>query len=228
MVRDFMRCAQVSRLGRSGAVSCSHPSTSVISSSLSRSRMPTISPSPLGTEIRMASPITSRSTYWRFSPRTVRSRWASTRTGPCTGWARMSPMVATRASVGADREVLVFAVDFLVFAADFVVLAATDKGGLLLVGRMPHRYRGPVDTGRSRRPLPASGATGHGRCGGGVGVARVLLNLRRQGGDTYGGLPHDRMDMTQSPVCDVSVLSARRSRGDPCGDPGVIRAVAAG
>src|SRR5690625_7518947 len=56
------------------------------------------------------------------------------------------------------------------------VLAATDKGGLLLVGRMPHRYRGPVDTGRSRRPLPASGATGHGRCGGGIGVARVLLN----------------------------------------------------
>src|SRR5690625_7989943 len=67
------------------------------------------------------------------------------------------------------------------------VLAATDKGGLLLVGRMPRRYRGPVDTGRSRRPLPASGATGHGRCGGGIGVARVLLNLRRQGGNTYGG-----------------------------------------
>src|SRR5690625_7279063 len=93
----------------------------------------------------------------------------------------MSPMVTTRESAWAGRAVLVFASDFLVFfAAVFAVLAATDKGGLLLVGRMPHRYRGPVDTGRSRRPLPASGATGHGRCGGGIGVARVLLNLRRQ------------------------------------------------
>src|SRR5690625_5505714 len=88
----------------------------------------------------MASPITSRSTYSRLSPRTVRSRWASTRTGPCTGWARMSPMVTTRESAWAGRAVLVFASDLLVFfAAVFAVLAATDKGGLLLVGRMPHR-----------------------------------------------------------------------------------------
>src|SRR5690625_6407132 len=95
----------------------------------------------------------------------------------------MSPMVPTRESAWAGRAVLVFASDLLVFfAAVFAVLAATDKGGLLLVGRMPHRYRGPVDTGRSRRPLPASGATGHGRCGGGTGVARGVRDVRSQGG----------------------------------------------
>src|SRR5699024_2810626 len=94
---------------------------STISGSASRVRRPTTSLPSEGTEIRISSPMTSRSTYSRSVPRTVRVHVETMRTGPWTGWVSTSPTFGALMSTDA---------------------VATDKG-YLLCGPAHRRYRGP-------------------------------------------------------------------------------------
>src|SRR5699024_5695358 len=145
-----------------GSASCSI--RAAISDSPSRARSPTTSLPSAGTEICISSSMTTRSTYSRSVPRTVRVRSATMRTGPWTGGVRTSSIWGAGLSTDA---------------------VATGKGSSLVTcaPAVPRPWWGR--SGCGRHDTDPGGARIHG----GLGTARVPLDLQEQGGGTYDGAP---------------------------------------
>ena len=116
-----MRWAQEAFFSGGAMGSASWAISAEISFSTSSGRSPMTSLPPAGTEMFISSSITTRFTYSRSSPRTVRVDLETMRTGPWTGCVSTSPTF--EATVMSDA-------------------AAADKG-FLLCGPAHRRYRGP-------------------------------------------------------------------------------------